>query len=287
MAELESARQWTPCPAVPPARPGREGATPGPVDIHTLGDTEIDLDKVGVKGVRYPIVVLDKAAGRQHTVGSFDMFVDLPNAYKGAHMSRFLEVLNEHRGEIGIEHLPVILTEMQTKLQARRARLEVEFPYFLEKRAPVTGSPGMMAYTCRILGRADERGVDLGLEVRVPIMTLCPCSKELSVRGPHNQRGEARIKVRFHRIVWIEDLIAMVEACASSEIYSLLKRADEKHVADWAYDHPVFVEDVVRNVAGALNEDANITWYAVEAETMESIHAHNAFAAIESGSGAA
>jgi GTP cyclohydrolase I len=171
---------------------------------------------------------------------------------------------------------------MQHRLQAKRARLEVEFPYFIEKRAPVTGSPGMMSYTCRILGLADEHGVDLGLEVRVPIMTLCPCSKELSERGPHNQRGEVRVKVRFKRIVWIEDLIATVESCASSDLYALLKRPDEKHVADWAYEHPVFVEDVVRGVGTALLDDTNITWFSVEAETLESIHAHNAYAAIES-----
>lgn len=266
----------------PTSRTARDRSMNGKVDVHTLGDTSVNLDKVGVKGVRYPITVLDKAAGTQHTVGSVDMFVDLPSRYKGAHMSRFLEVLNEHRGQISIEGLPRLLLEVQTRLAARRARVEVEFPYFIEKRAPVTRAPSMMGYTCRILGRADERGVDLGLEVRVPIMTLCPCSKVLSERGPHNQRGEVRVKVRFRRIVWIEDLISMVERCASSEVYSLLKREDEKHVADWAYEHPVFVEDVARGVAAALMEDPNITWFSVEAETMESIHAHNAYASIES-----
>ena len=251
------------------------------IDIHQLEDeTQLDLDKVGVRGVRYPIVVLDKTKGRQSTVAKVDMFVDLPRQFKGAHMSRFLEVLNEHRNEISIEKLPAILKAMQQRLQAKSARLVVEFPYFIEKKAPVTRSPSLMGYTCSILGRADCTGVDLGLEVRVPIMTLCPCSKEMS-QAPHNQRGEVRARVRFNKLLWIEDLVAAIEKHASSDLFSLLKRADEKAVSDKAYENPRFVEDVVRLVGQELLGDPKITWFLVEAETFESIHAHNAFASIE------
>jgi GTP cyclohydrolase I len=250
-------------------------------DIHQLRDeTQLDLDKVGVRGVRYPITVLDKSEGRQHTVATVDMFVDLPREYKGAHMSRFLEVLNEHHREVSIGKLPIILTAMRERMNAKSARIVVEFPYFIEKQAPVTLAPSLMGYTCVILGRSDCGGVTLGLEVRVPIMTLCPCSKEMSV-APHNQRGEVRVKIRFNRRVWIEDLVAMIERCASSDLYSLLKRVDEKAVADRAFENPRFVEDVVRLAATELLADPKITWFSVEAETLESIHAHNAYASIE------
>jgi len=251
------------------------------IDIHQLEDeTQLDLDKVGVRGVRYPIIVLDKTEGRQQTVAKVDMFVDLPKRFKGAHMSRFLEVLNEHRREISIEKLPDILKAIQQRLQAKSASMHVEFPYFIEKRAPVTQAPSLMGYTCSILGRADCSGVDLGLEVRVPIMTLCPCSKEMS-RAPHNQRGEVRARVRFDNLLWIEDLVAVIERHASSDVFSLLKRADEKAVSDKAFENPRFVEDVVRLVAKDLLDDPKITRFFVEAETFESIHAHNAYASIE------
>jgi len=256
----------------------------GSIDVHTLETKEgLDLDRVGVRGIRYPISVLDKDAGAQQTVGKVDMFVNLPRRFKGAHMSRFLEVLNVHKGEIGIRALPAMLRAIQDRLCAESAHIEIEFPYFIEKLAPVTRSPGMMSYTCRILGRADEKGVDIGLEVQVPIMTLCPCSKELSERGPHNQRGTVTARVRFEKLVWIEDLVHTIEACASSDLYTLLKRADEKFVADAAYENPQFVEDVARGVGVALLQDENITWFRVEVETLESIHSHNAYASIERG----
>jgi len=243
----------------------------------------IEIDKVGVKGLSYPIIVLDRANKLQHTVARVNMFVNLPHNFRGTHMSRFVEILNKYRGEITMKNMGPILGKMREVFQAASAHLEIGFPYFIEKEAPVSGSKSLMSYGCRFVGSLCKRE-DFLLEVRVPVNTLCPCSKEISERGAHNQRGEVRLQVRFKEFVWIEDLIALVEASASSGLYSLLKREDEKWVTENAYDHPAFVEDVVRSVAEKLLGDPNITWFAVEAETQESIHNHNAYAFLERGS---
>ena len=240
----------------------------------------IPIDKVGVKDIRYPIVVLDKKNKFQHTVASINMYVDLPHQFKGTHMSRFVEILNEHRGEVTVKNFPQILKKMKEKFNATTAHLEVEFPYFVEKTAPVSKSKGLMEYRCRYLGMlAGER--DFVLEVMVPVSTLCPCSKEISDRGAHNQRGIVKVGVRFNGFVWIEEIIAAVEKSASSPVYSLLKRVDEKFVTEQAYDNPMFVEDVVREVAINLGKIKKIKWCRVEAENWESIHNHSAYAFIE------
>lgn len=243
-------------------------------------DRNIDIDQVGVKDIRYPITVLDKDMGEQQTVAKINMYVNLPRYYKGTHMSRFVEILNEHSRRISLQNFSEILEEMKTRLKAESAHMEITFPYFINKHAPVTGAEGLMEYKCTFKGSLN-RGSDLVVMIHVPISTLCPCSKEISSFGAHNQRGEVRLQVRFNRFVWIEDLIRLVEESASSDVYSVLKREDEKYVTERAYQNPRFVEDMVREVALKLNRDPNITWFTVEAENFESIHNHNAYAYIE------
>lgn len=242
----------------------------------------ISIDKVGVKDISYPIVVLDKANRNQHTIASFNMYVDLPHQFKGTHMSRFIEILNEHRREITVKNFPQILEKMKKTFDAGTAHLEVDFPYFIEKAAPVSKSKGLMEYKCRYLGRLGDTK-DFVLEVRVPIMTVCPCSKEISKHGAHNQRGLVTVAVRFNGFIWIEDIIKTVEGSASSPVYSLLKRVDEKRVTEKSFERAMFVEDVVREVAKKLEADKKITWFKVEAENYESIHNHSAYALIERG----
>jgi GTP cyclohydrolase I len=240
----------------------------------------IDIDQVGVKGIRYPITVRDKNMGEQQTVAEINMYVSLPRYYKGTHMSRFVEILNEHSQRISLQNFAEILGEMKRRLDAKSAHMEISFPYFIKKAAPITRSEGLMEYKCTFKGSLND-GSDLMTTVHVPISTLCPCSKEISDSGAHNQRGEVRLQVRFKKFIWIEDLIRLVEESASSDVYSVLKREDEKYVTERAYEHPMFVEDVVRDVAQKLNADPNIVWFAVECENFESIHNHNAYAYVE------
>jgi GTP cyclohydrolase IB len=240
----------------------------------------IDIDQVGVKDISYPITVLDKNSGKQQTVAKINMYVNLPRHYKGTHMSRFVEVLNEHSKRISLQNFSEILQEVKTRLNAESAHMEITFPYFINKMAPVTGSEGLMEYICSFRGNMDK-GLDIVTTINVPISTLCPCSKEISEFGAHNQRGVVTLKVRFKKFIWIEDLIKLVEDTASSEVYSVLKREDEKFVTEKAYQNPKFVEDIVRDIALKLNNDPNITWFAVESENFESIHNHNAYAYIE------
>lgn len=211
------------------------------------------------------------------------MCVDLPMEFKGTHMSRFIEVLNAHGSIVHVENIEEILHAMQVKLHASTAHLEMEFPFFLTKKAPVTGKEGVMDYTARFSATASGKNIDFVLTVVVGVTTLCPCSKAISKYSAHNQRGNVTVAIRSDEVVWIEDLIALVESSASSELYSLLKRQDEKAVTERAYDNPVFVEDLVRNVALKLNDNRNVTWYRVEAENFESIHNHNAYACLEKG----
>lgn len=244
---------------------------------------ELRIDKVGVRGLRFPIQIRDKAHAVQNTVATISMCVDLPKEFKGTHMSRFLEVLNAHGSVVHVENIPDILMAMQEKLHAATAHLEMEFPFFLEKRAPVTQQMGVMDYTARFDAAACGKEIDFVLTVKVAVTTLCPCSKAISRYGAHNQRGIVTVAIRSQQAVWIEDLISMIESSASSELYSLLKRPDEKAVTERAYENPVFVEDLVRNVAVKLQAHEDITWFKVEAENQESIHNHNAYACIEQG----
>jgi GTP cyclohydrolase I len=245
-------------------------------------DRNIAIDKVGVKDIRYPITVLDKATKTQQTVALINMYVNLPRDYKGTHMSRFVEILNEHDRMISIQNFHEILSTMKELLNAESAHIEMTFPYFVMKSSPVTHSQGLMEYQCTFKGNLNECK-DLVLMITVPITTLCPCSREISAHGAHNQRGEVRLQVRFKKFIWIEDLIRLVEEAASCDVFSVLKREDEKYVTERAYENPKFVEDIVRDIAQKLGQDANITWFAVESENFESIHNHNAYAYIERG----
>jgi GTP cyclohydrolase IB len=244
---------------------------------------ELRIDKVGVRGLRFPIQIRDKAHSVQNTVATIGLFVDLPKEFKGTHMSRFIEVLNAHGNIIHVENIADILRAMQQKLNAATAHLEMEFPFFMSKKSPVSRQESLMDYVARFDASACGAETDFVLTVKTRVTTLCPCSKAIAEYGAHNQRGEVTVAIRFSKIVWIEDVIAMVEASASSELYALLKRQDEKEVTERAYENPVFVEDLVRNVALRLNAHPLVTWYKVEAENFESIHNHNAYACIEKG----
>ena len=244
---------------------------------------ELRIDKVGVRGLRFPIQIRDKAHSLQNTVATIGMFVDLPKEFKGTHMSRFIEVLNAHGNVVHVENITDILYAMQRKLHAATSHLEMEFPFFLVKKAPISGMESVMDYTARFEAAACGKEIDFVLTVRAPVTTLCPCSKAISAYGAHNQRGEVTVQIRSEKAIWIEDLIAVIESSASSELYALLKRQDEKAVTERAYENPVFVEDLVRNVAQKLNAHPQVTWYKVEAENYESIHNHNAYACIENG----
>ena len=239
-------------------------------------------------GIKYPIIVLDKEAGTQPVNASINMYVNLPHSFKGTHMSRFIEVLNSHRGEVTMWTVLRILHDLKERLDAERARVEVNFPYFLEKLAPVSRAPGLMEYECAFIGESGAGGDDFILSVKVPVTSLCPCSKALSRYGAHNQRGHITIEARScvvakkpEELIWIEELVEVAESSASAPVYALLKRHDEKALTEMAYDHPVFVEDIVRNVAQKLMADDRVAWFKVTAVNQESIHNHSAFAEIE------
>ena len=244
-------------------------------------DRNIPIDKVGIKNLKYPITVLDKGSGVQNTVAMINMYVDLPNKYKGTHMSRFVEILHLLRPEFSLKKIAAMLMQMKTHLNAASAHIEVTFPYFIEKKAPVSGVSGLMDYTCSFFGSNDASGkVDLISEVVVPISSVCPCSKEISDQGAHNQRGEVKLRTRFKKFIWLEDMIKLVEVSASCDVYSILKRVDEKCVTEKGFENPKFVEDIVRDIALILDKDDNITWFSVSAENFESIHNHSAYAFI-------
>jgi GTP cyclohydrolase I len=244
-------------------------------------DRHIDIKKVGVKGIKYPITVLDRVQGVQQVNATINMYVNLPHHFKGTHMSRFVEILNKYRGQVNIKTLQLILEKVREKLRAESAHMEIHFSYFVEKTAPVSNAKSLMEYECGFWGQNQGNKTDTMVGVVVPVTTVCPCSKEISNAGAHNQRSMVDVKLRFKRFFWIEDVITMVESSASGEVYSLLKRVDEKYVTEKGYENPMFVEDVVRNVAERLNGIDNFTWYSVEAENFESIHNHSAYAYVE------
>ena len=249
-------------------------------DVQKSPDTRrVPISKVGVKDISYPIVVMDKNRSVQHTVARVNMYVDLPHHFKGTHMSRFIEILNTYREKIALDKMETILQKMKETLGASSAHLEIEFPYFIEKRAPVSGARSLMEYTCEFRASLAEN-FDFILGVKVPVTSLCPCSKELSSYGAHNQRSIMTVQVRYREFLWIEDLIEVIESCGSSPVYSLLKREDEKFVTEHAYENPRFVEDMVREATLKLAAMNTITWFSVEAENFESIHKHSAYAAV-------
>lgn len=247
-----------------------------------MDDRLIPIDHVGIKGLRFPVEVREEGGRTQRTVATAALTVDLPAHLKGTHMSRFVEALNEQGGVLDVHSVENLPRNLLARLSAKRAQVEFQFAFFLTKAAPVSGKTGFMDYEVKFSVEVDaDKGCDFVLTVMVPVATLCPCSKAISERGAHNQRGTVTFSVRSSGAVEIEELIRIAEEAASCELYSVLKRPDEKAVTERAYDNPVFVEDVVRNVAAAANEHPKITWYRIEVENFESIHNHSAYAVIE------
>ncbi|PLY12503.1 MAG: GTP cyclohydrolase I FolE2 [Sedimenticola sp.] len=251
-------------------------------DVQSSRDTRrIAINKVGIKDIRHPVRVKDRSDGEQHTVATFNMYVNLPHNFKGTHMSRFVEILNSHEKEISVESFKGMLTEMAERLEADSGHIEMSFPYFINKRAPVSGVNSLMDYDVSLIGEIHNGQPIMQIKVVVPVTSLCPCSKKISERGAHNQRSHVTVQARTNGFIWIEEIIDLVEKEASCELYGLLKRPDEKYVTERAYDNPKFVEDMVRDVADRLNHDDRFSAYVVESENFESIHNHSAYALIE------
>lgn len=251
-------------------------------DVQNTPDVRnIAINKVGIKSIRHPISVADRADGIQHTIATFDMYVFLPQHFKGTHMSRFVEILNSHDKEISVGSFETMLREMVERLEAEAGYLETRFPFFINKTAPISGVQSLLDYDVSLIGEIRNGEYIQTLKVLVPVTSLCPCSKKISEYGAHNQRSHVTITARINQHVWIEELVEMVEKEASCELYGLLKRPDEKFVTERAYDNPKFVEDMVRDVAARLNAEPRIDAYTVESENFESIHNHSAYALIE------
>ena len=240
----------------------------------------IPIDRVGIKDIRHPVKLRDRSAGEQHTVATFNMYVNLPHHFKGTHMSRFVEILHLER-EISVENFPSMLAEMTTRLEAEAGHIEMSFPFFMTKKAPVSGVESLMDYAATLIGERRHGDNTMTIRVVVPVTSLCPCSKKISAYGAHNQRSHLTITVQPREHLWIEELIEIAESEASCELFGILKRPDEKFVTEKAYDNPKFVEDLVRDVAARFNADPRIAAYSVSAENFESIHNHSAFALIE------
>ena len=251
-------------------------------DVQNSEDTrQLPINKVGIKDIRHPVRIRDRSGGEQHTIANFNMYVNLPHNFKGTHMSRFVEILNQHEREISVQSFNQMLAEMTERLEAESGHIVMSFPYFVNKTAPVSGVQSLLDYDVTFIGASTGDDHETTLKVVIPVTSLCPCSKKISDRGAHNQRSHVTVSVKTREFVWIEDLIDVVEKIASCELYGLLKRPDEKHVTERAYDNPKFVEDMVRDIAAALNQDERISAYVVESENFESIHNHSAYALIE------
>ncbi len=254
------------------------------VDVQSSHDHRaINIDKVGIKDIRHPVQVKDRSGHIQHTVANFNMYVALPHDFKGTHMSRFVEILNNHDWEITVDSFKTMLSEMTDRLDAKIGHIEMSFTYFVNKKAPASGVESLLDYEVSLIGEhnqdTDEDAITI--KVVVPVTSLCPCSKKISDRGAHNQRSHVTVEVQTEHFIWIEEIIDIVEQQASSELYGLLKRPDEKVVTERAYDNPKFVEDMVRDVAAELNKDERVLAYTVASENFESIHNHSAYALIE------
>ncbi len=244
-------------------------------------DVRLHIDRVGVKNLQLPLVVRDRERGRQHTVAEVDLFVDLPSRFKGTHMSRFVETLGNWDEGLDPTSFRTLLEDVRTRLEARHAHIHFRFPFFVRQTSPASGAPGLMGYDCSLVGELRENELSFVLGVDVPVMSVCPCSLAICDGPAHSQRSMVRIRTRFKGFLWIEDLIEIAEGAGSSPVYTLLKREDERAVTQAAFEHPAFVEDVVRSAAKALEDHPQVTWYRVEVESMESIHKHNAYASIE------
>ncbi len=250
-------------------------------DVQARADTrQLPINRVGIKDISHPVRLKDRSAGEQHTIASFNMYVSLPHNFKGTHMSRFVEILHGER-EISVESFRAMLRTMTARLEADIGHIEMSFPFFIMKKAPISGVESLMDYRCTLIGEHRQGHTEMWVRVTVPVTSLCPCSKKISDYGAHNQRSHVTIKAKLRSHMWIEELIEIAESEASCELYGILKRPDEKYVTERAYDNPKFVEDVVRDVATRLNRDERDAAYVVESENFESIHNHSAYALIE------
>ena len=250
-------------------------------DVQARLDTRaLPINRVGIKDISHPVRVKDRSAGEQHTIASFNMYVSLPHNFKGTHMSRFVEILHGER-EISVESFRGMLRTMTERLEADTGHIEMSFPFFVMKRAPISGVESLMDYRASLIGEHRRGHTEMWVRVSVPVTSLCPCSKNISDYGAHNQRSHVTITAKLRSHMWIEELIEIAESEASCELYGILKRRDEKYVTERAYDNPKFVEDMVRDVATRLNLDARVAAYLVESENFESIHNHSAYALIE------
>jgi GTP cyclohydrolase I len=260
----------------------KQAATADIPDVQGSADKRhIAINKVGIKDIRHPVVVKDRSDGIQHTIATFSMFVFLPHHFKGTHMSRFVKILNDHEKEISVESFKDMLKEMSQLLEADSGYIEMHFPYFVNKKAPISGVQSLLDYEVSLIGEINHGKTQTRIKVQVPVTSLCPCSKSISDYGAHNQRSHVTVDVKTQGFVWIEEIIDMVEKQASCELYGLLKRPDEKFVTERAYNNPKFVEDMVRDVAVILNDDERIRSYTLESENFESIHNHSAYAMIQ------
>jgi GTP cyclohydrolase I len=250
-------------------------------DVQGSVDTRhLAIDKVGIKDIKHPVRVKDRSGREQYTIANFNMYVDLPQDFKGTHMSRFVEILNEHEYEITVQSFKQMLTEMIHRLEAKSGHIEMTFTYFVRKSAPISEVKSLLDYQVTFIGEVAEGLPSITVKVVIPVTSLCPCSKKISKYGAHNQRSHVTVSAKTNGFLWIEDLIDIVEQEASCELYGLLKRPDEKYVTERAYENPKFVEDMVRDVATKLNRDPRVAAYIVESENFESIHNHSAYAMI-------
>lgn len=264
-----------------PPNPAKATITPIE-DVQGSADTRrIPISKVGIKDIRHPVRVRDRSGGDQHTIANFNMYVNLPHNFKGTHMSRFVEILNNHEREITVESFKCMLREMTERLEAESGHIEMTFPYFVNKQAPISGVQSLLDYQVTFTGERHGNRTQMEVKVVVPVTSLCPCSKQIADYGAHNQRSHVTVRARLRSFMWLEELIDAVEDEASSELYGLLKRPDEKYVTEHAYDNPKFVEDMVRDIAVRLNKDERVGAYVVESENFESIHNHSAYAMVE------
>lgn len=250
-------------------------------DVQSTIDTRrLSIQRVGVKGVRYPVIV-KTSTGAQPSVGTWNMYVHLAESQKGTHMSRFIALLEGNRAPLDVKNFSNLMRKMVKLLEADAGRIELSLPYFINKTAPVSGVESLMDYEVGLTGEIKNGVLEITLKVLVPVTSLCPCSKKISAYGAHNQRSHIMVQAVLGDDLPIDELIAKIEEQASCELYGLLKRPDEKYVTERAYDNPKFVEDLVRDVAGMLNADSRILAYTLEAENFESIHNHSAYALIE------
>jgi GTP cyclohydrolase I len=265
-----------------PSQPVKKSNVTSIEDVQSSADTRrIPINKVGIKDIRHPIRIKERTGAEQHTIANFSMYVHLPQDFKGTHMSRFVEILNNYEREITVDSFKEMLTEMTERLESGEGHIEMTFPYFINKKAPVSGVESLLDYQVTFIGERRNGESCMRIKVVVPVTSLCPCSKKISAYGAHNQRSHVTVNCKAKGFIWIEEVIDIVEKEASCELYGLLKRPDEKYVTERAYDNPKFVEDMVRDIAVKFNADERIRAYVVESENFESIHNHSAYAMVE------